>query len=126
MDHAARDLWYHRSWWPLIALLAAITVSVTGGLRYYRRASGAPETGSVAKLAKIVGPHRLTRARLSGGFAYASCQTDSSADRLVRGLVCEGPPPASWGSVGRLRKFASDMRVGGQNDSALRDVHTAG
>jgi len=91
IDHGARGLSQHRSRFLLIALVALLAISAMGGVRYYLRAADAAENGNVGRLAKIVGRHRLTRARLTGGFAYAPCHSDSSADRLVHGLVCDGP-----------------------------------
>src|SRR6476469_5546004 len=124
MNHAAGELPKHRSRFLLIALIAVLAITVSGGLRYYLR-SDAAESGSVGRLAKIVGSHRLTRARLTGGFAYAQCASDSSAERLVRGLLCDRSAPTSWSSANRLRTFAADMRLGGQAGSSS-DTHTTG
>ena len=121
VDHAAR----HRSRFLLIALVAVLAISVSGALRHYLRSADALESGSLGRLAKIVGPHRLTRARLTGGFAYAKCQIDSSAERLVRGLLCDRSAPTSWSSANRLRTFAADMRLGGRSGSSS-DTHTTG
>jgi CHAT domain-containing protein len=110
----------------LIGLVAVLAIGVTGALRRYLWTDDTVDGGNLGKLASVVGDHRLTRARLSGGFAYAPCRIDSSANRLVRGLVCDGPAPTSWKSAGRLRNLASDMRVRAQSDSASQDAHTAG
>ena len=115
----------HRSRFLLIALVAALAISVSGALRYYLRSADALASGSLGRLAKIVGPHRLTRARLTGGFAYAQCQGDTTAERLVRGLLCDRSAPTSWSSANRLRAFAADMRLGGRAGSSS-DVHTTG
>ena len=107
----------------LIALVAVLAISVSGGLRHYLRSADAAESGSVGRLAKIVGPHRLTRARLTGGFAFAPCAIDSSAERLVRGLLCDDPAPTSWSSASRLRTFAARMRLGGQGRFVVGPSH---
>jgi CHAT domain-containing protein len=125
VDHAAQGLPQHRSKIRLIALLAVLAVGATGALLYRLRPERAGDSGNIVRLANIVGGHRLTRARLSGGFAYAPCQIDSSADRLVRGLVCEGPQPTSWTSAARLGKFGGSMRTS-RNDSVWSDAHTVG
>ena len=121
VDQAAR----HRSRFLLIALVAALAISVSGALRYYLRSADAAESGSIGRLAKIVGSHRLTRARLTGGFAHAQCQGDTTAERLVRGLLCDRSAPTSWSSANRLRRFATDMRLGGRSGLSS-DAHTTG
>jgi len=126
MDHAAQGLPQHRSRFRLIALLAVLAIGAAGVFRYYPRPADAADSERLVTLARIVGGHRLTRARLTGRFSYARCQIDSSADRLVRGLVCDGPPPNSWKSAGGLRKFAGYMRLDGQSGSKAPDAHTNG
>jgi CHAT domain-containing protein len=115
-----------RSLLRLLALFVALAAGATLAFANCERVATAAESGNVAKLASIVGEHRLTRARLSGGFAYTRCQSDSAGDRLVHGLVCAGPPARSWKSAERLRKFAAYMRAAGQNGSAPADAHFAG
>lgn len=125
MRDSGRGLRQRRSLLSLLTLLVVCAIGVAG-FEYCRRAAAA-ESGNVARLASIVGKHRLTRARLSGGFAYVACQPpDSTGDRLVHGLVCAGPRAASWKSAERLRKFAAYMRSAGQNGSAPADAHFAG
>ena len=116
----------HRSRFALFALLALVALSGTGALRYYLRTDDATESTRIMRLAKTVGPHRLAQARLTGGFAYVKCQTDSSADRLVHGLVCSGPKTTSWGSAEKLRKFAGELRVGGGIGAGSSGAHIAG
>lgn len=125
MHDSGRGLRQRRSLLSLLTLLVVCAIGVAG-FEYCQRTATAAESGNVARLASIVGKHRLTRARLSGGFAYAPCQSDSTGDRLVRGLVCASPPAASWKSAERLRKFAAYMRTAGQNASAPADAHFAG
>jgi CHAT domain-containing protein len=121
MDHSGVDLPKRHS---LLALLALVAIVATGALRYYLRPPS-NETERLAKFAKIVGPHRLAAARLTGGFAYAPCKNDSSDSQLVRGLSCDGPPAASWPSAGKLGAFAGEMRVGGVNGGSAPEAHVA-
>src|SRR5215208_6750257 len=127
MDHAAGESSKRRSRFALTAVIALVAITAAAALRYYLPTAEAAESGNRAKLAKIVGAHRLARARLAGGFAYAPCQVnDSSPERLVRGLVCAGPEPKSWSSAAKLREFAGQLRIGGQSGSSSADMHTAG
>ena len=116
----------HGSRLRLIALVATLAIGATLVFRHYLRAAKPTTATSVARLAKIADGHRLTRARLSGWSTFAPCPIDSSANRLVRGLVCEGPAATSWTSAGSLGKFAESMRSGGQNDSASADPYGTG
>jgi CHAT domain-containing protein len=119
--HPGQGLRQHSSRFRLIALVAVLAIGATAAFHHYRQTAN---DARLAKLADIVGTHRLTRARLSSGFAFAPCQVDSSADRLVRGLVCEGPPPTSWTSAAGLREFAGSMRSDDQDESP--DSHGMG
>jgi CHAT domain-containing protein len=125
MARAVSGLQRHRSRVVLLSLIALLAVSATGALRYYLRMPDSVDSGRRAKLAKIVGNHRLTRARLSGGFAYVKCQTDSSADHLVQGLTCVEQPVTAWSTADKLREFAGELR-GGENAAASPSAHTAG
>lgn len=125
MVHFGVDLPKRRSRLALFGLVAIVAISVTGALRYYLR-SPSNESERLAKLAKIVGPHRLARARLTGGFAYAPCKNDSSDSQLVRGLACDGPPASSWATAEKLSKFAGDMRIGGEKGGSAPGAHFAG
>jgi CHAT domain-containing protein len=125
MTHAAGGLPEHRSRLALLALVAVVAISATGALRYYLRPPG-NEGERLTKLAKIVGPHRLAAARLTGGFAYAPCKSVSSDTQLVRGLACDGPPATSWSSAEKLSKFAGDLRIGGENGPSAPEAHVAG
>jgi CHAT domain-containing protein len=125
MARAASGFPRHRSRVALLALIALLAVSATGALRYYLRTPGSVDAGRRAKLAKIVGNHRLTRARLSGGYAFAKCQADSSREALVRGLACVEPPPTSWPAADKLREFAAEMRAAEGTVSPASSPHTA-
>lgn len=128
--HPGQALLQPRSRFRLIALLAVLAIGAIGAIaavRHFYPTTDAADAKSLRKLAGIVGDRRTTRARLSNGFAFAACQVDSSSiDRLVRGLVCEGPPPASWSSAGSLREFAASMRSDGQNASTSPKMHGVG
>lgn len=126
MRNAGHGLAQHRSLLRLLGLLVIPAIGALAAFQYAGRNRHVADNENLVKLAHIVGDHRLTRARLSGGFEYAPCQTDSSGDRLVRGLVCELPTPTSWASVGSLRKFAGSMHVRGQSGEATPDLHTIG
>src|SRR5689334_11680884 len=66
----------------------------------------------VRRLAHAVGPHRVTRARLTGGFAYAPCDTVSPNDSLIVGLTCDRTRPGQWPQAAELSKVAAEMRAG--------------
>lgn len=122
IEQVVRDLAQRRSI-RLIAIVAGLTVAA-GTFEYCERPASALESGNLGTLADIVGKHRLTLARLSGGFAYAPCELDSSGTGLVRGLVCREEKATSWTSAGRLRKFAEQLRR--QDGAAASDAHISG
>src|SRR5262249_46278680 len=93
--------------------------------RLYRGTANAASAKNVRRLARIVGDHRLTRARLSGGFAFAPCRTDTSGERLVRDLSCENPPPTAWASAGDLERYAESMRSS-ESPRGKPDAHATG
>jgi len=119
MIRAGQRLSHFRSMVPGLAL---VVLFAAGGVWYYVRASSS-EQGSIERLAHIAGARRVTRGRLSGRFDYAACQSDSSRDRLVNGLVCDSTTAPS--SPEQLGKFAEELR-GGQRGSATRDAHAVG
>jgi hypothetical protein len=124
--HPGQGLPQHRPRFWRIALVVVVAIGATAVFHHYLRSANAASGKSLARLAGIVGDHRLTRARLSGGFTFAPCQIDSLGDRLVRGLVCEGPPPTAWTSAGDLRKYAKSMRSSAPDRSGSPDPHGAG
>lgn len=81
------------------------------------------DSATIVKLAKIVGPQRLTRARLSGGFAFAPCRTDTSTTKLVRDLACEIAPASAWPSASELGRFAKSMH---EAKAGALDAHAMG
>lgn len=123
MEGADRALMTHRM---RVRLIALAVIAAIGGVVVFRYLS--PDTsgdsGRLARLARNVGTHRLARARLTGGFAYAACKSDSVSDTLVRGLACDGPPAKSWSGTKKFRDFIGDVRGG--NGSSSLDPHTAG
>lgn len=123
MIRAARELSHHSSKAVSLGVVAVLAAVVIGAGWQYARAAGA-KAGSLGRLARIAGETRVTRGRLSGGFDYVACQSDSSRDRLVNGLVCDSTN-ASLSSAERLGEFAEELR-GGRRGSATRDAHAAG
>jgi len=109
---------------------ALVSAAVIGGLvasgvvvaADYRR-----ESSELRRLAAAVGPHRVTRARLTGGFAYAPCDTAVPNDSLVVGLVCRTAPLRQWPQYRQLSKLAGTMRAtGASGDSDASRRHAAG
>jgi CHAT domain-containing protein len=64
----------------------------------------------LAALARAAGPHRVTRARLTGGFSYAACPTVTADRALVGGLICGDASPAQWSESARLQQLAVEVR----------------
>src|SRR5262245_50359419 len=91
----------------LIALAVTLAIVAVVIFRYFTPDASSGST-QLAKLAQLVGPHRLARARLTGGFAYAPCASDSASDSLVRGLACNGPRAESWARTKSFRDFIND------------------
>jgi len=77
-------------------------------------------------LAKVVGHHRTTRARVSGGFAYAPCHEQTTDDRLVVGLICEASNPAVWPESTKLQALAREMRSQASRENSGAQRHFAG
>ena len=81
----------------------------------------------VARLAAAVGPHRITRARLTGGFAYAPCDSTPPNDSLVGGLICDRTRPDQWREYRALSRFARDLRSPGVEAPAeASQLHAVG
>ena len=104
------------SWMTRTGRLPAVLLSaaVIGGLVVSGVVVAADHRGErseLRRLAAAVGPHRVMRARLTGGFAYAPCDTAVPNDSLVVGLVCRTPPPRQWSEYSQLSKLASTMRA---------------
>jgi CHAT domain-containing protein len=79
------------------------------------------------RLAEAVGAHRVTRGRLTGGFAYAPCDTVTPNDSLISGLLCERTRPSQWPEAGALSKLAPDIRASSAGDSSgARGLHAIG
>src|SRR5712691_8494371 len=84
-------------------------------LSAYRRNNKA----TLDRLARAVGRHRVTRARLAGQFSYVPCTTSTSDQRLVTGLICTDSNPARWPESDQLQRLAVEMHARG---SVRRDV----
>jgi len=120
------------SWMTRTGRLPAVLLStaVIGGLvasGLLLAAEHRREGSELRRLAAAVGPHRVTRARLTGGFAYAPCDTVAPNDSLVVGLVCRNASPRQWPQYRQLSKLAGTMRgavASGEIDASRR--HAAG
>ena len=110
------------------ALVALGSVLLAGAIARVemRGPTDASESSSLERLAEAVGEHRLTRARFSGGFAYATCDARDSAAQLVQGLICQETTPESWRTALALRTVALHIRRGGVGESDAGRAHTLG
>ena len=101
------------------ALLAAAVVAGVAVSEILRAADRRGEDAQLRRLAAAVGPHRVTRARLTGAFAYAPCDTAMPNDTLVVGLLCGDERAARWASQSReLASVATAMRASGEGAAA--------
>jgi CHAT domain-containing protein len=100
----------------------AVTVAICAvvGFRYFTP-DASSSNANLARLAGLVGTHRFTHARLTGGFAYAPCEGDSASDSLVHGLACNGSPARTWAGTRKFSNFVADLTA----KSSL-DPQTAG
>jgi hypothetical protein len=127
MRHTAANSWMTRAGRLPAVLLSAAVIGglVASGL--FVATDHRREGSELRRLAAAVGPHRVTRARLTGGFAYAPCDTSAPSDSLVVGLVCRTAPPRQWPQYQRLAKLAGTMRApGGSRASDASRRHAAG
>ena len=111
MRRSAAISWMTRTGRLPAALLSA---AVIGGLiasGVVVAADRRTESSELRRLAAAVGPHRVMRARLTGGFAYAPCDTAVPNDSLVVGLVCRTAPLREWPQYPQLSKLAGTMRA---------------
>ncbi|HUQ81760.1 MAG TPA: CHAT domain-containing protein [Gemmatimonadaceae bacterium] len=76
------------------------------------------------RLAVAVGEHRVTRARLTGDFAYVPCDS-SPNDSLVAGLVCDRTSPSVWAEAGRLADLAAELRKQGADSGRAGEANRA-
>lgn len=90
----------------------ALVVSAIVAWRVYRG-----ESSLVQRLAETVGSHRVARARLTGGFAYAPCDTVTPNDTLISGLLCERASPDQWAESRALSALGAAMRGAKSVDS---------
>lgn len=110
------------------ALVALGSILLAGAIARVEMCGPAAASVSVSleSLAQAVGEHRLTRARFSGGFAYAPCRARDSASRLVQGLICQETTPESWRTAPALRTVAQHIQRGGAGESDAGRAHTLG
>jgi CHAT domain-containing protein len=104
----------------LIALAVTVAICAVVGFRYITPAASSGNV-NLARLAGLVGTHRIAHARLTGGFAYAPCEGDSASDSLVHGLACSGSPARTWAGTRKFSNFVADLTA----KSSL-DPQTAG
>jgi CHAT domain-containing protein len=125
MTGAARNVSQRRAWIALITLIAlsgVLAIVATVGLHLRLGRDDGLRRTNLGQLARLVGKHRLTRARLTG-FEYAPCAADSSAEHLVRGLVCDSASANAWRkNEDKVSKFASEVRVASSGDAHLLGV----
>jgi CHAT domain-containing protein len=120
-------LWMTRTGRLPAALLSAAVVGGLVATGVVVAADHRSETLDLRRLAAAVGPHRVTRARLTGGFAYAPCDTAVPNDSLVVGLVCRTTPPRAWPQYAQLSKLAGTMRTAGaSSETDASRGHAAG
>jgi len=107
------------------SVVIAAAVIVAAAISWPVLSAGTRRTtpSGLGRLAKAVGAHRITLARLTGGFSHVPCRVPQSSERLVVGLVCESRTPDSWPEAGRLQELAREMRSGNR---AAADRHLAG
>ena len=113
MRRSAAVSWMTRTGRLPAALLSAAVIGGLVATGVVVAADHRTESSDLRRLAAAVGPHRVTRARLTGGFAYAPCDTAVPNDSLVVGLVCRTTVPRQWPQYARLSKLAGTMRAAG-------------
>jgi CHAT domain-containing protein/tetratricopeptide (TPR) repeat protein len=92
-----------------IVIAAVVVICAAASLPVFSSAGRRNSHASLGRLAKVVGHHRTTRARISGGFLYAPCRAPIG-DRLIVGLICEEPTPDTWPELAQLQALASERR----------------
>ena len=127
MRRSAAISWMTRTGRLPAALLWAAVVAGLVATGVVVAADHRTESSELRRLATAVGPHRVTRARLTGGFAYAPCDTAVPNDSLVVGLVCRTAPPREWAQYPQLSKLAGAMRAAGaSSETDASRGHAAG
>jgi CHAT domain-containing protein/tetratricopeptide (TPR) repeat protein len=85
------------------------------------------ESMHLRRLAEAVGPHRVTRARITGGFSHAACAIRGPNDSLIAGLTCDDASPLAWSERERLVRLAPEMRsAGAAGPTDARHRHATG
>ena len=108
-----------------MVVLSIATIGLVAASVLISSASG-PGGASPSHVARVVGTHRVVRARLSGGYAYAPCRAFPPNDRLVDGLVCDEPAPSSWPESRALAKLAAELRATMGSDTGIAAHHLLG
>ena len=93
-----------------VTLLIGVTVAAIIASAIFVFRVRHAESSPNRRLAAAVGAHRVTRARLTGGFAYAPCDTVTPNDSLISGLLCERTNPSQWRERNELVKVANETR----------------
>jgi CHAT domain-containing protein/tetratricopeptide (TPR) repeat protein len=121
------SFWRSKRGRSLTAVLAVVLIGsvVASGLLVaaVRRSDG----WELRRLAEAVGPHRVTRGRLTGGFAYAPCDTVSPNDSLIVGLTCDRTRPDQWPQAHKLTAVAAELRAArARGLGGVSDLHASG
>lgn len=106
---------------PLVGAATAIVVASAILALTVPREPSSPNR----RLAEAVGAHRVTRGRLTGGFAYAPCDTTAPNDSVVSGLICERSSPAQWVRAGRLAEVGTEIRQARVSGASAASRHHA-
>lgn len=99
----------------LLAAAAAGSIVASVALLTYRQLEARSPIG---RLAAVVGPHRVTAARLTGPFGYAPCTPATPNDSLVSGLLCADSSPREWARADELAELVGVLRASEGDDPA--------
>ncbi len=82
-----------------------------------------PEDSGLAALVEAVGPHRLLEPRLTGGFAYGSCELIPAPDRLVAEPRCSPLPTSGTPALRALNRAAAAVELAAKRHPSPRTLH---
>lgn len=106
---------------PSLRVAPCLALAGAAGSAWLAISCAPPEPQDpVARLAGAAGDVRVVRARLTGGFGHDACLPEDTADRLVSGLLCRHPPPATWPGAQALERLAIELRGPPAADSVSR------
>jgi hypothetical protein len=97
--------------WSRTALLVVIATGAVVASSVFISSWWQSRASPLRRLVSAAGRHRLLRARLTGGYAYAPCLSATPNDSAVTGLLCEGDQPAQWREARSLSELAPDLRA---------------